>query len=184
MQGPDTRFSCGATPPGTLLWECCSLSLIPYPAGMRLASALPGTLSEARVTARPIMTDPDTGIPDLIRRLTDDSKRLVTDEVQLAKMETRDSLHRVTKGALWMGLAFGAGVVTLVALTIFLSTLIGRLVNGHMWLGAMITGIVELVAGGLLVKKGISTLAEPSYTLEQSRQALKDTTDWAARARG
>ena len=135
------------------------------------------------MTARPIAPDPDTGIPDLIRRLTDDSKRLVVDEVQLAKMEARDSLHRATRGALWMGLAFGAGVVTLVALTIFLATLIGRLANGHMWVGALVTGIVELGVGGLLVKKGITTLAEPSYTLAQSRRALKDTADWAANAR-
>lgn len=131
------------------------------------------------MTARPIVADPDTGIPDLIRRLTDDSKRLVTDEVQLAKMETKDSLHRVTKGMLWMGLAFGAGVVMLTALTIFLVTLIGRLANDHMWVGALVTGLLELAIGGLLVKKGIGKLAEPSYTLEQSRRALRDTTTWA-----
>jgi hypothetical protein len=132
------------------------------------------------VTARPIVSDPDTGIPDLIRRLTDDSKRLVTDEVQLAKMETKDSLHRVTRGALWMGLAFGAGIVMLVALTIFLVTLIGRLANGHMWIGALVTGLVELGLGGYFVKKGIGSFAEPSYTLEQSRSALKDTASWAS----
>ena len=131
------------------------------------------------MTARPIVSDPDTGIPDLIRRLTDDSKRLVTDEVQLAKMETKDSLHRVTRGALWMGLAFGAGIVMLVALTLFLVTLIGRLANDHMWVGALVTGIVELGLGGWLVKKGIGTFAEPSYTLEQSRHALSDTAAWA-----
>jgi uncharacterized membrane protein YqjE len=144
-----------------------------------LPSNATGTHSEERVTARPIVTDPDTGIPDLIRRLTDDSKRLVTDEVQLAKMETKDSLHRVTKGALWMGLAFGAAVVMLVALTIFLVTLIGRIANGHMWVGALVTGLVELGLGGFLVKKGLGTLTEPSYTLEQTRHALKETAGWA-----
>lgn len=131
------------------------------------------------MTARPIVSDPETGIPDLIRRLTDDSKRLVTDEVQLAKMETKDSLHRVTRGALWMGLAFGAGIVMLVSLTLFLVTLIGRLVNGHMWVGALVTGIVELGLGGYLIKRGIGAFTEPSYTLEHSRSALKDTANWA-----
>jgi uncharacterized membrane protein YqjE len=135
------------------------------------------------VTARPMMTDPDTGIPDLIRRLTDDSKRLMTDEVQLAKMETKDSLHRVTKGALWLGLAFGAGVVTLVALTIFLITLIGRLDNGHMWVGALVTGVLELGLGAWFVKRGIGAFSQPSYTLEQSRHALKNTAHWASSVR-
>src|SRR4051812_10234576 len=127
--------------------------------------------------------DPDTGIPDLIRRLTDDSKRLVTDEVRLAKLEGKDSLHRATKGVLWMALAFGASVVMLVALTVFLATLIGRIVNGHMWLGALVTGIVELALGGFLIKKGFTALTEPSYTLEASRAALADTANWAAKAR-
>jgi uncharacterized membrane protein YqjE len=137
------------------------------------------------VTARPIgpiVSDPDTGIPDLIRRLTDDSKRLMTDEVRLAKMEAKDSLKRATKGALWMGLAFGAGVVALVAITLFLVTLIGRLANGHMWVGALVVGLLELGLGAWMIKKGITTIAEPSYTLEQSREALKDTANWASNA--
>jgi uncharacterized membrane protein YqjE len=135
------------------------------------------------VTARPIRSDPDTGIPDLIRRLTDDSKRLVTDEVQLAKLEARDSMHRATRGALWLGLAFGVGVVMLVALTVFVATLIGRLANGHMWIGAIVTGVVELAVGAWLLKRGLSTYAEPSYTLAETRSTLSDTTHWASTAR-
>jgi uncharacterized membrane protein YqjE len=127
------------------------------------------------VTARPIVTDPDTGIPDLIRRLSHDSKRLVTDEVQLAKLETKDSIHRATRGMLWMVLAFGAAVVMLVALTIFVATLLGRVDNGHMWFGALVTGLVELALGGWLVKKGLTTFKSPSYTMAETRESLKDT---------
>lgn len=135
------------------------------------------------MTARPIVTDPDTGIPDLIRRLSEDSRRLVTDEVRLAKLETTDSLHRATRGVLWMVLAFGAGVVMLIALTILLATLLGRLDNGHMWFGALATGIVELGLGAWLVKKGITSYGTPSYTLAETRESLKDTAHWSAPAR-
>ncbi|HEX8945058.1 MAG TPA: phage holin family protein, partial [Gemmatimonadaceae bacterium] len=89
--------------------------------------------------------DPDAGIPDLIHRLSDDSKRLVTDEVQLAKLEVAESVQVAGKGAMWLGISFGAGVVALVAATLLLVTLIGRLVSGHMWIGALVTGAVELV---------------------------------------
>ena len=135
------------------------------------------------MTARPIISDPDTGIPDLIRRLTDDSKRLVTDEVSLAKIEARESVHRATKGALWIALALGVSVVMLVALTVFVTTLIGRVGHGHMWVGALITGVVELAIGFWLLKRGLATYAEPSYTLEQTRHALKDTAHWASTQR-
>ena len=135
------------------------------------------------MSARPIVSDPDTGIPDLIKRLTDDSKRLVTDEVQLAKMETKESMHRAARGALWLGLAFGAGIVALVALTILIITLLGRLDRGHMWFGAIVTGVIELGLGVWMLRRGFSAYAEPSYTLAETRRALKDTTNWAASAR-
>lgn len=133
--------------------------------------------------ARSITTDPDTGIPDLIRRLTQDSKRLVSDEVRLGRIEAKDSLRRAARGVLWMALAFGVAVVMFVALTLFIATLIGRLANGHMWLGALVTGVIELGVGGYLVRRGISVMAEPSYSLEASRDALADTAHWASAGR-
>ena len=116
--------------------------------------------------------DPDAGIPDLISRLGDDSKRLVMDEVQLAKLEVRESLSRAGSGAIRLGIAFGIGVVALVALTLLVATLIGRLAAGHMWIGASITGVVELAMAAWLIKRGLSTYKEPSYTLEQTRKVV------------
>lgn len=116
--------------------------------------------------------DPDTGIPDLISRLGDDSKRLVMDEVQLAKLEVRESLSRAGRGALRLGIAFGVGVVAMVAFTLLLATLIGRLASGHMWVGALITGVVELAVALWLIKSGLSAYKQPSYTFEQTRKVV------------
>jgi uncharacterized membrane protein YqjE len=129
------------------------------------------------------VTDPDIGIPDLIHRLADDSKRLVTDEVQLAKLEARESMHRAARGALWMTLAFGVAVVMLVAVTILLTTLIGRLANDHMWIGAIVTGLLELVFGAWLIKRGLTSYKSPSYTMAETRESLKDTANWTTSAR-
>jgi hypothetical protein len=131
-----------------------------------------------------VQVDPDVGIPDLIRRLTDDSKRLVSDEVRLAKLELRDSVHTGARGALWLAIAFGVGVVALAAATVFLAALIGRIANGHMWVGALATGLIELAVAGWLVKRGIGAFGRPSYTLEESRGALKDTAAWVSHPRG
>jgi hypothetical protein len=124
------------------------------------------------VAANPLHLDPDAGIPDLIRRLTDDGKRLVADEIRLAKIETQENVKRAGSGGVRIGVAFGVGVVALVAFTLMLATLIGRIVNGHMWLGAVVTGIVELIVAVVLTKRGAAALAAPSYTLEQTRQTL------------
>jgi hypothetical protein len=131
------------------------------------------------VASRPAMhADPEVGIPDLIRRLTDDSKRLARDEVRLAKMEVRESIRTGTRGAVWLGVAFGAMVIALVALTFMLTALLGRAL-GNYWAGALVTGALELVAALVLVKRGLRELQEPSYTFEQSREALRDTKEWA-----
>lgn len=128
-------------------------------------------------------TDPDAGIPDLIRQLGDDSKRLVADEVRLAKLEMKESVQRAGHGAVRLAVAFGIGIVTLVAFTVFLATLIGRLAAGHMWVGAIVTGLIELAIAALLVRKGLSTLSEPSYTLEDTRESLKNTAAWVRTVR-
>jgi hypothetical protein len=119
--------------------------------------------------------DPDVGIPDLIHRLGDDSRRLMSDEVRLAKLETKDGLARAGKGVMWVGVASGIGVVALVFFTLFLTTLIGRIVAGHMWLGALVTGVLELVVAAVFLKRGVKSFAAPSYSLEQTRKSLKET---------
>src|SRR5439155_26284557 len=124
------------------------------------------------MAANPLHLDPDAGIPDLIRRLTDDGKRLVADEIRLAKIETKENVERAGKGGVRIAVAFAMGVVAMVAFTILLATLIGRVANGHMWLGATVTGIVELILGAVLLRRGLGALAKPSYSLQQTRESL------------
>ena len=59
-------------------------------------------------------------------------------------------------------------------LTLFAVTSIGRLASGHVWVGALIVGIVELGVGALLVKRGLHSFSEQSYSLEQTRESLKE----------
>ena len=125
--------------------------------------------------------DPDIGIPDLVHRLGDDSKRLMLDEVRLAKLEVNDDLKRAGKGMMWVGIAFGIGVVAMVFFTLTLATLIGRLASGHMWVGAIVTAVLELIVAVVLIKRGLATYTKPSYSLEQTRESLKDTRTWAQR---
>ena len=130
------------------------------------------------MTNNRVTGDSEAGITDLIRQLGEDSKRLVADEVRLAKLEMKESVHRAGHGALRLVVAFGIGVVALVALTIFLATLIGRLAAGHMWVATMVTGRVELAVAAMLLRRGVGVLREPSYSLEETRGAIKDTAIW------
>jgi hypothetical protein len=116
--------------------------------------------------------DPDAGIPDLVRRLSDDGKRLVSDEIRLAKLETTENVKRAGSGGVRLVLAFGIGVVAMVAMTLLMVTLIGRLANGHMWVGAIVTGVLEIIVAVVMIKKGVKAFGEPSYSLEATRAGL------------
>lgn len=120
-----------------------------------------------------VAIDPDKGVPDLVRQLTDDSKRLIGDEVRLAKLETSESLRRAGKGALWLGFAFGAAVVMLVAFTLFFATLFGRIANGHYWVGALLTAAMEIAAGLWLVQRGLGAFRKAPYSMPETRSSLK-----------
>lgn len=124
--------------------------------------------------------DRDVGIPDLVRQLGNDSRRLFADEVKLAKLEMHESISTGAHAAIWLGLAFGVTIAALLAFTLFLSTLLGRLMAGHMWFGAAVTGVVELIAGLLLIKRGTSALTTPSYSMEQTRESVAETKRWAS----
>ena len=123
--------------------------------------------------AQRVPIDPDKGVTDLVRQLGDDSKRLLADEVRLAKLETVESIHVAKRGAIWLGVAFAFGIVMVVAFTLFLATAIGRMANGHYWVGALVTAVVNLALGFLLVKRGLGAFREGPYSLPDTRAGLR-----------
>lgn len=127
--------------------------------------------------------DPDTTVGELIGRLADDSRRLARDEVRLAKMEIADSVHTAGRGALWLGIGFGALVISFVALAVFLATGISRLLGGALWAGTLLTAGLLLALGGLLIFGGLRTLKAQDYTLDETREELRSTTQWLSRER-
>jgi hypothetical protein len=127
--------------------------------------------------------DPNAGIPELIARLGDDSKRLVNNEIRLAKLEMHDHIKKSSKDFMWLAIAFGLGVVAMMAFTMFVITLLGRVLNGHMWVGALIVGVIELGVGYVLIKRGVHAFEDESYSLPMTRESLKDTQVWASTLR-
>ncbi|HEX5438881.1 MAG TPA: phage holin family protein [Gemmatimonadaceae bacterium] len=125
--------------------------------------------------------EPNVTIPELIGRLSDDSKRLARDEVRLAKLEVGESVHVATRGAIWLAVGFGMGVIALVALTVLLAVVFGLGIFGQAWAGALIAGGIDLIVGGILLVMGISILKHTDYTLGESREALRNTAAWISR---
>jgi hypothetical protein len=116
--------------------------------------------------------NPDAGIPDLVGRLADDSRRLLGDEARLAKLELREGAARAKSGAQVLAVAFGTGVAAAAALTLLVATGVGRLAAGHMWVGAIMAGVLDLLVGALLIAAGALELREPGAAVAETRDAL------------
>lgn len=135
------------------------------------------------MAAHAVHIDPDTKITALVGQLASDSKRLVRDEILLGKLEIKESIRTGARGVLWVSMAFGVAVIALVALTITLASLIGGLADGNYWVGALVTGIIEVGLGIFLILRGVRRFGEPSYTLGESREEIRETAAWVARER-
>lgn len=112
-------------------------------------------------------------VGELVDSLTHDATQLFKAEVRLARIETGESMARAGRGSLWLAVAFGVTVVALVAFTLFLATLIGRIADEHHWTGAVITGVIELALGAWFIKRGLRELARAPYTMPETRAGLR-----------
>jgi uncharacterized membrane protein YqjE len=124
-------------------------------------------------------TDTQAALPDLVRRLADDSKRLARDEVQLAKLELQESGRTGAHGSIQIALAVAFGIVAAVALTVLGVTAVSAALGDKYWAGALIVGAVEALIGALVLRRGIAIVKHPPSPLAASRESLKDTASWA-----
>lgn len=139
------------------------------------------------MATRSIRVEPEPTLGALVNRLTDDSKRLLSNEVRLARLEMGESMHNAVSGGTLLALAFGIAILALVALSVLLTELIGSVLIGAAWAGALITGGLEVVVGALLLWAGMRTVKSADFTLGESRAELRATmtqlSDSASRTR-
>lgn len=108
--------------------------------------------------------DAQAGVVELVRQLSDDSRRLARNEIRLAKLEMADALRAGGQGAMVMGVAFGAAVIALSALTICVIAALS-LAIGKVWIAALATGVVEIGLGFLLVHRGARDFEGLSHSM-------------------
>jgi uncharacterized membrane protein YqjE len=117
-------------------------------------------------------------IGDLFRELSSDSSRLIQDEVQLAKIELRQSVSELAGATGKIGIAAVLAVPALLALTAALVIGIGLLI-GNFWLSALIVGVVILVIAGVLAERAVAAFKR-GLAPRQTMLTVREDVDWAA----
>jgi hypothetical protein len=116
---------------------------------------------------------------ELVGELSDDLSRLVRQEIQLAKVEAREDLSKVGRGAGMLGGAGVAGLLTLLFLSLALMFALATVMDVG-W-AALIVGALWGVVAAVLAAAGRSGLRQATPPLEETTETLKEDARWAKR---
>jgi len=121
----------------------------------------------------------DEPIGELVRRLAAETNTLVRQEIELAKAELTEKARIAGRGAGMLGAAGIAALLALGALTACLIALLATAID-HVWLAALIVGVVEAAVAGVLAMRGRHELREAAPPApEQTIDSVKEDVAWA-----
>ncbi len=133
----------------------------------------------ASADGRPdVSSDGRPGVVELFKDLADDTRTLVQQEIELARMEVAESAKRVAVDGGWIWAGAVVLTVGLICLALALALGIGALLDSY-WLGALITAGVFLLVGVLLAWRGIHDLTSGGLLPSNPLTSLQENRDWA-----
>jgi hypothetical protein len=127
---------------------------------------------------RDMQTSQEASLADLARQLSDQTTRLIHQEVDLAKAELAVKGKRAGMGA---GMFGGAGVFGFYALGALTATAILALSQAvTAWLAALIVTVVLAAVAGVLALQGRKKVQEAVPPIpEQTTESVKEDVQWA-----
>ena len=128
-------------------------------------------------TPNPTTDTDQRSLGEVVSDLSTDLSTLMKQEVQLAKVELKEEVTKVGRGAGMLGGAGFAGWFVLLFLSLALTFLLDD------WLplevGALITAGIWAVVAAVLAVIGRKELREANPQLPQTQQSLKEDVQWA-----
>lgn len=124
-------------------------------------------------------TPPESrSVTSLLSELTDEVTTLVRQELQLAKAEASEKVSQIGSGigsvAAGGAIAFGGFLVLLQALVYGLADILDRAYDpSPLWMASLIVGVVVLLIGYALLKKGQSDLKAKHLAPHKTARSLR-----------
>jgi MFS family permease len=120
----------------------------------------------------------DQSVGDLVKQLTDQTKTLVQQEIELAKAELSEKGRKAGKGAGMFGGAGLFGFFAFAALTACFVALLATAVT-HVWLAALIVAAVYGAIAGVLALTGKKKVQEATPPVpQQTVETVKEDVRW------
>ena len=143
-------------------------------------SALTDPRSQPADPTQPL--DPDQSLADLVSRMTTDVGKLVSTQIELAKVEIKDEVSRAGRG---VGMVGGGGLAAYFALLLFSFAVAFWLADAFDNLGAgfVVVGLVYAAVATVLVLKGKQQITSATPIVEQTIETIKEDVEWARQQR-
>jgi len=121
----------------------------------------------------------EESIAELVKRLADQTNKLVKQEIELAKAELTEKGRIAGAGAGMLGAAALVGLLAAGALTAFLIALLQTAVD-HTWLAALIVALVYAAIAIPLALRGRDRIREATPPApEKTIESVKEDVEWA-----
>jgi hypothetical protein len=119
----------------------------------------------------------DRSLGELFTELAQETSTLVRQEVNLAKTEMSQKASRAGRHA---GILAAGGALAYAGLLAILAAVIVLLDNVMpLWLSALLVGLVVVVVGYLLVRRGLDALKQEDFAPRETIETLKEDQRWA-----
>ena len=135
-----------------------------------MASQHPGDVGDDDLRER--------SLPELLKRLSEETTRLVHQELDLAKAELQAKGKQAGQGAGMFGAAGALGLAALGALTACLILALNAVMPA--WLAALIVAVLWGIIAFVLVKQGQARMKAAAPPVpEQTIETVKEDVEWA-----
>jgi len=134
--------------------------------------SMPGPTEE---DARPDVEDRSLG--DIVGEIAEDFSRLLRQEIELAKVEAKQEVVKLGKGAGMLGGAGIAGHLLLLFASVALMLVLGRVMP--LDLAALIVAVIWAIVAAVLAAMGRRQLQSFDPKLETTTETLKEDVQWA-----
>ena len=131
------------------------------------------------------MSDEQSSIVYLLKKLRDDTTTLVRDEISLAKTEVSEKIASTSRNVGYLAagalVAYAALMLILLGISFLLRDLFilqGMKEANATLLGFLIVGAVVGGIGAILITKALNTLKRESLTPTKTAETLKEDKEW------
>jgi uncharacterized membrane protein YqjE len=120
----------------------------------------------------------EPSLGELFKRLTADTTELIRHEIELAKVELRETGTTLSRDAAKIGAAAGVALAGVLALATFLILGLGDLFDNYV-IAALLVGVLLVGIAAYLARSAVADIKRRGLMPKKTVQTLRDDVSWA-----